>query len=230
MAGTHRPAAVSRARPPARSRARVLDLLRRSPQGLGVREVAERLDLHENSVRFHLDRLVGDGLVEARPRAALGRGRPRLVYTAPARPDLGPERRRYRELAGLLADLVAARPDGVRSAADLGRTWGTALARNGPAHAPSAPAAVDELVEVLDEVGFAPEAQGPPDRPRILLRHCPFLEVAEDHPEIVCSIHRGLMDGVLAELGNPVGVERLVPFADPAGCVAHLGAAPTGAG
>jgi predicted ArsR family transcriptional regulator len=66
-----------------------------------------------------------------------------------------------------------------------------------------------------------------PDR-QILLNHCPFRETAQDHPDIVCSIHLGLMQGLLAELDAPVGVKRLDPFVTPRLCVAHLTAARPG--
>jgi predicted ArsR family transcriptional regulator len=56
------------------------------------------------------------------------------------------------------------------------------------------------------------------------LRHCPFLELAEVRAQVVCPIHLGLMQGAMAAWDAPVTVDRLVPFAEPDLCVAHLGA------
>jgi len=61
---------------------------------------------------------------------------------------------------------------------------------------------------------------GSPDR--IRLRHCPFLELAEPHRDLVCPIHLGLMQGALSELRAPVTVTALIPFAETTACLAHL--------
>ena len=207
------------------SRRRILDRLRRSAGGQGVEELADQVGLHVNTVRFHLDRLIGEGLVHRGATTRATRGRPRLVYTATPGPDLGRGDRDYRLLAemvtGLLADAV---PDPEARARALGRGWGSGLARppEGGGRA-TEEEGLAELVRVLDDVGFAPEASAAEDGIRVLLRHCPFLEVAEAHPRIVCSLHLGLIEGVLAKVRSPVSSEQLVPFAEPAGCVSRLG-------
>ena len=48
--------------PLGRSRADVLDMLRAADGPLGVREVAQRMGLHPNTARFHLEALVEAGL------------------------------------------------------------------------------------------------------------------------------------------------------------------------
>jgi predicted ArsR family transcriptional regulator len=82
----------------------------------------------------------------------------------------------YRLLAGILTDYVAREPDAAGIAAQLGRSTSPALvASSGQHRAPSKTRAVTELVELLAELGFAPEpAEGPRTR-EIRLRHCPFL-------------------------------------------------------
>ena len=64
------------------------------------------------------------------------------------------------------------------------------------------------------------------DCDRIRLRHCPFLELAEPHRDLVCPVHLGLMQGALAELRAPVTVSALIPFAETTACLAHLAPAP----
>ena len=56
----------------------------------------------------------------------------------------------------------------------------------------------------------------------IRLRHCPFLELAEEYGDLVCRIHLGLMQGALAELRAPVTAAVLEPFAEPGACLARL--------
>ncbi|WP_330342044.1 helix-turn-helix domain-containing protein [Streptomyces sp. NBC_00557] len=61
------------------SRTRVLDVLRAAPDGAGVRDIAEQTGLHPNTVRFHLDALVKEGLAESRTEGRGRPGRPRPV-------------------------------------------------------------------------------------------------------------------------------------------------------
>jgi predicted ArsR family transcriptional regulator len=59
-------------------------------------------------------------------------------------------------------------------------------------------------------------------RYRLCLRQCPFREVAQQHQDVVCALHLGLMQGALAQMRAPVTADRLEPFAEPGLCVAHL--------
>jgi len=77
------------------------------------------------------------------------------------------------------------------------------------------------LVDLLDELDFAPDTPVVDDSV-IRLRHCPFLELAQEHREIVCSIHLGLMQGALQEWGSDLAVERLEAFVEPDLCLAHI--------
>jgi predicted ArsR family transcriptional regulator len=81
--------------------------------------------------------------------------------------------------------------------------------------------AVARLVAMLEDLDFAPDpADDPPEW--IRLRHCPFLELARPHRDLVCPVHLGLMQGALSELAAPITVDRLEPFAEPTACLAHL--------
>jgi predicted ArsR family transcriptional regulator len=77
---------------------------------------------------------------------------------------------------------------------------------------------------MLDGLDFAPEpvADGNGSADRIRLRHCPFLELVEPHRDLVCPLHLGLMQGALDELGAPVTVTGLEPFAEATACLAYL--------
>ena len=227
MAGADHPPGLTDAGPGEHARRRLLEELRRAPAGLGVQELADRVGLHVNTVRFHLDRLLAAGQVNRTAEPRDRPGRPRLTFTAAPGPQLHGGRRDYRLLAEMLTGLVAELgPDAVPRAAAVGRRWGASLARTSASGRPlGATASRRELLRVLDEVGFAPELTAASDGPRVLLRHCPFLEAAQAHPDVVCSMHRGLMDGTLAAVGAPIATDRLVPFAEPGGCVAHLVAA-----
>ncbi|MEU5080941.1 MULTISPECIES: helix-turn-helix transcriptional regulator [Streptomyces] len=209
----------------------LLDVLRAAPAPLGVAEAAERMGLHPNTVRFHLDALVADGLVERRTEDPSGPGRPRTVYTARPGMDRGGPRD-YRLLARmLLSRWTVADPAGARAEArETGRTWGRYLADPpAPDETPTPERSTARLLALLDGLGFAPRAEGAgePGRPpeRIRLRHCPFLELAEEQGGLVCSLHLGLIQGALARMEAPLTATALEPFAEPDSCVAHLAGA-----
>jgi predicted ArsR family transcriptional regulator len=195
-------------------RVRILTELASSPDGLDAAELGRRVGLHANTVRWHLGILVDAGVAGSRPEPRETPGRPRILYrigdgAEPVRHD------EYRLLATILAELVADEP---ARCEDAGRRWGHALAR-GRSHE----RAVDAVVALLDEQGFEPEAEDS----AIAMHHCPFHDLAESSPDVVCAVHRGLIDGALAELGSSLSVSELDIFPRPGVCLAHLAPRPS---
>ena len=223
--------------PLGRSRGRVLELLREAAAPLGVQEVAERCGLHPNTARFHLDALVAAGLAirdrGPRPNPGVGRsgrpgrpGRPAIGYRAAGGdgPGAPAGERRYRLLAEMLASMIAGLlPDPAASAEQAGREWGGYLAEQPPPYRPpTAARALGDLTALLDDMGFDPEVTAQGAAPRILLRECPFREVAGRHQAVVCSLHLGVIRGALARMRAPLTAGRLEPFASPGLCLVHL--------
>jgi predicted ArsR family transcriptional regulator len=205
------------------SRAQVLALLRAANGPLGVQQVAARAKLHANTARFHLDGLVAAELAERRVEERRRPGRPRMVYQASSA-DTSPGERSYRLLATMLTTLIASElPRPQEAAVAAGQEWGRYLAkRPAPIERIDAADGIRRLTAVLADVGFAPGSVDNQDRPVIPLRHCPFREIAQQHRDVVCSLHLGLMQGVLAEVRAPVVAPRLEPFVEPSLCLAHL--------
>jgi predicted ArsR family transcriptional regulator len=201
------------------SRAQILaELAEDGP--LDARDLAQRVGLHVSTVRVHLGALSEADLVSAETLPPVGRGRPRLLYRARAvEPEQG---RRYRLLAEILTALVARfGPDATVQLEEIGEAWGHYLVDSPPPFtALPDDDAVARLLALLDEVGFQPELET--KRRRILMRPCPFLELARRHQEVVCPIHLGLMRGALAELGAERTATTLEPLILPDLCVAQL--------
>jgi predicted ArsR family transcriptional regulator len=210
--------------PLGRSRADVLDMLRAAKGPLGVREVAQRMGLHPNTARFHLEALAEAGLAVRETEDRETPGRPRIGYRAVADGPGG--RRRYRLLAEMLTSLIAGTmPEPARAAEAAGREWGAYLTEQPPPYQRlSAAEAVAKLMTTMEELGFAPRTESGADsgQYRLCLRQCPFREVAEHHQDVICSLHLGLMRGALARMRAPVTAERLDPFVEPSLCVARL--------
>ncbi len=220
------PRGVRGTRQAAGRRDQVLEVLRQAPGPLTISEIADRLAVHPNTVRFHLETLIEHGQVEKVASVRGSQGRPPQLFRSVRGMDpAGP--REYRMLAEVLADSLADDPQGHRRAIQAGRSWGrrhsTAVAVGG--------GSVDRLLALLDEYGFAPERTAPPTPPgrapgsppgEIRLRNCPFLELAVDRPQVICTVHLGLMQGALEGWGSSVSVERLDAVAEPDACVARL--------
>jgi predicted ArsR family transcriptional regulator len=58
------------------------------------------------------------------------------------------------------------------------------------------------LTGALDELGFDPATASDGDLATIAFTHCPYRELAEAHPELVCHLHRGLVEGFVEERGG----------------------------
>jgi predicted ArsR family transcriptional regulator len=201
-------------------RENVLAALRGATSPMTIAAIADQLGVHPNTVRFHLDTLVGDGRVERVEPDRRRPGRPPLLYRAVRGMDPGGPRR-YRVLAEILAlNLAGDRNTGAK-AIEAGRAWAKRVSHT-TGKAPGARASIDRLVRLLDELGFAPQRRTADGEIQVGLRHCPFLELAEEHSSVVCPIHLGLMQGALEEWDAPLTVDRLEPFVEPDLCLAHV--------
>ena len=217
------PLASEESLPLGRSRANVLDMLRAADQPLGVREVAQRTGLHQNTARFHLEGLVEAGLAVRETEDRDTPGRPRVGYRATTGASGG--RRRYRLLSAMLASLIAGTmPEPGAAAEGAGREWGEYLTEQPPPYQRlDAAEAVARLAVTLDGLGFAPEAVSDDGgRYRLNLRQCPFREVAQQHGNVICALHLGLMRGALGKMRAPVTADRLEPFVESSLCVASF--------
>lgn len=187
------------------SRHEVVDMLRASGDALDAATVAGRLGVHVTTARFHLERLVAAGLARRGAGIERRRGRPRVLYTAaePA-PDEDPRE----QLIHVLAATVAAQDGSGTESVRAGRRW----ARSIP---PLADDPVSGLVGGLDRLGFDPETVGG----QIRLHACPFRDAARDQSQVICSVHRGLIEQLL----EPTGIRaRLLPFVEPELCLVAL--------
>lgn len=197
----------------------VLRTLKAAHSPMSIVSIADALDVHPNTVRFHLDTLVSMGRAERVAADRKGPGRPALMFRATRRMDPG-GLRHYRLLAEIFVSGLAGDHDAAAKALAAGRDWGLQLQRSVPTTAgvPDAEESIDQLVDLLDELGFAPERRDE----QVELRHCPFLEVAQKQPAVVCLTHLGLMRGALETWQAPITVDRLEAFVEPDVCLAHL--------
>jgi len=160
-------------------------------------EAAAATGTKRATATFHLERLVCDGLLEARfarvsGRSGPGAGRTAKLYARARRQfavSLPP--RRY-EIAGevLAAALECAQHQATPVEAAVEAAAGQAgrqLAATGT-----------DLAELLSRYGYEPR-QGPGGS--VHLANCPFHELAARHAGLVCKLNLHLLRGLIAELG-----------------------------
>jgi predicted ArsR family transcriptional regulator len=201
------------------TRFRLYRYLRLSGRPVSVRELAARLSLHPNTLRPHLRRLEEVGLVTSEVRRGSTVGRPQTLYSVAEREE--PEGSDYRLLAEILAGLLSGSRAAER-ARELAREWGEYLVvQGGPKPGTRLPARrnLAILQEAMARAGFEPRFhRRTPTTVEVSLRVCPFRDLVEDHRELVCAVHRGLIEGMLGGLKPPLTLASFEPLVERGVC------------
>lgn len=202
------------------TRFRLYRYLGLSGRPVSVRELSARLSLHPNTLRPHLRRLEEVGLVAAEIRRGATVGRPQTLYSVVDREPSDSDRD-YRLLAEILAGLLGGKRSRAR-AETIATEWGGYLVvQDAPKPGARTPSRrnLAILQEAMANAGFDPRFRR---RERgcveITLRDCPFRELLDDHRELVCAVHRGLLRGMLAALRPPLPMVDFSPLAERAVC------------
>jgi predicted ArsR family transcriptional regulator len=175
--------------------------LARSARPLTTAEIAETLQLHPNTVRPHLDRMREVGLLDVDVDGRGAPGRPQHRYSlSHGAPSLGLEPPVMPAIASMvlrMAERAGATPD---DAAEVGHTEG----RHRAQRYAEAPSTLEALVTELDRWGFDPVVADGSDDDSVVVAfaHCPFQRLAESQPQLVCGLHRGLVSGFVAGMGD----------------------------
>jgi predicted ArsR family transcriptional regulator len=200
------------------TRFRLYRHLRLVGRPVSVREMSGRLSLHPNTLRPHLRRLEEAGLVAHQVRKTPGVGRPQTLYRSVE--PVGEEGRDFRLLAEMLCGLLHTKRD-IERATQLAREWGAYLVtQGGPKPGVRLPARQNlaALQEAMDRAGFEPRFRRDRGAVEVTLRDCPFRDLADDYRDLVCSLHRGLVEGMLGGLKPGMGVREFRPFAERGVC------------
>src|SRR5215469_11777582 len=213
-------------------RAQLYDFVAGSREPVGRDEAAAAVGIGRAIAVYHLDKLVESGLLAAsyrRPpgRSGPGAGRPAKRYARSEREfTVSVPPREYELAAHLLAQAVAADEGGASRAAlrDAARRFGESAgaghraaagepARAGDAGRGRGDAARDRgdperLAAALRAHGFEP---WPGADGTVVLRNCPFHQLAARHRDIVCGMNLALIEGLVTGLR----AEGMRPELDP---------------
>lgn len=186
-------------------------------------QAAEAVGLERGTAAHHLDRLAAEGLLEVDYRRLSGRrgpgaGRPAKLYRrAPGELSVSVPPRDY-GLAGRLLARAADRArtdsvDIVRALDDAARDEGRRLADEIDARSPgpdggSVASRRGLVLDLLDRHGFEPRSDGDGG---VVLRNCPFHQLAQQHRELICGMNHCLLDAAIERVGETGFVARLDP-------------------
>src|SRR4029453_984977 len=187
---------------------------------VGRDDVGAALGMVRSTAAFHLDRLAKEGLLTVsyrRPggRSGPGSGRPSKFYALAAEEIAVSLPVRHYDLAGDL--LAAAIEDSAQNgrpvaesvqlvAAAAGREIGSAL---------GVPHAGGGLTELLERYGYAPDTA---EDGTIVLRNCPFHQLARKHTDTVCGLNLALLASI-AEASDDDGYHAVLDPAPGRCCV-----------
>jgi len=190
------------------------------PAAVNRDQAAEAVGVARHTAKFHLDKLVEDGLLEvdfARPpgRGGPGAGRPAKLYRRSSRQFAVSIPERHYDLAGrLLAQAITdAQRDRVpvaealaRAARDAGRALGDE-ARRRAGKRPSRSKMLAAAAGVLRDCGYEPRAEGT----QLTLANCPFHSLAQEYTDLVCGMNLEFIEGLVGEISGSALAATLDP-------------------
>jgi len=195
------------------------------PGAVSRNQAAEGVEIPPHTAKFHLDKLVDEGLLITEFRRLTGRTGPgagrtaKLYRRSRAEVTVSIPSRRY-DLAGqVLADAVERALDGTPMAEAVLEASDNAARIVTTATATTATTDLGRVAEVLDAFGYEPRLE---DDPESVLRlgNCPYDRLAADHRTLICPMNAEFVAGVVRHLGcSGTQVESVDPGA---GCCVRV--------
>ncbi len=170
-----------------------------------IQHLAKRFKIHPNAIRQHLNKLEEAGLISSESLKSTGSGRPQRVYKVKG-PIHGIELlpRDYKLLCEMLLAFLASSKVSIEEIKAFGRQWGERLVQGkiGKTNVQHHP---DEIAQLLMSQfsgwGFEPKLISIKDQHiDIRLNNCIFREVVQFHPDLVCPLLHGVLEGMLSPL------------------------------
>lgn len=193
-------------------------------QGVTAAQVAEQFGVHPNVARHHLDKLSAGGYLEVVVERAegAGAGRPSKHYRVPAdaKTDAMDVPVKSDDLVLSLlgrALRLLPREEAEAMAEEVGQEYGRAMAQGMTgadlaAGQRSLRSAMQAVADALTAHGFAAHADQRNNQLRIINNHCPFGDVAIEHP-VICAVDRGMVKGMLSALHGAADVSTVQSLA-----------------
>jgi predicted ArsR family transcriptional regulator len=193
-------------------RERILEYVR-THRGVTVTELSKAFQMTPANARHHLSKLAQEGLLQAfEHRPGSGRGRPAHIYTL-SEESLGDN---FDLLAGIMLDQFAHQFSAEQFDSWLHAIAGQ-LARKMSAKGEQAAGVAGagenltrrlyRAIETFNQHHYQARWEARPDAPRLVLGHCPFIAIVDEHPEL-CKL-----DAYLIENYTSMPVEQTAKLA-----------------
>jgi predicted ArsR family transcriptional regulator len=196
-------------------RRQVYDYVAAQDEPVGREQTAAGTGLPTHTARFHLERLVEEGLLDTEYRRLSGRtgpgaGRPAKLYCrAAVEISASVPPRNYDLVGSVLAAAVASSLAGAPldealhdEARRRGHQAGSAFTGNGDG--------LERIRGLMQCEGFEPTVEGA----ELTLRNCPFDALAKEQTALVCGVNLSYVGGALEGLGCHGLRARLQPEQD----------------
>lgn len=175
----------------------------RQADAVSREQAAVAVDVATHTAKFHLEKLVDEGLLAVEFRRLSGRtgpgaGRPSKLYRRSSREiAVSLPERHYDLLGRILAEAVE---QSITTKVGVGEAAADAARRAGRVAGESGSRRGGELgrtAATLEQRGYEPRVE---DK-QLLLENCPFDRLAQDHTELVCGLNLEYVGGVIEGLG-----------------------------
>lgn len=199
-------------------RRELYDYVASQHDAVGRKQASEAIGTPQHTAKFHLDRLVEEGLLTVEYRRLTGKtgpgaGRPSKLYRrSETQIEVSLPGRQYDLMGGILAAAIEHNdtPEMQRALDTVAHAAGVGV---GEAHRtatpePQAPALV-EIADALAHEDFEPVVEST----QVRLRNCPFDHLAKDHTQLVCGVNQNFVQGVVDGLGCGCAHASLEPEA-----------------
>lgn len=173
------------------------------PGSVSRDQAAEGVDVPRHTAKFHLDKLVDEGLLITEFRRLTGRsgpgaGRPAKLYRR-VRNEISVSlpRRRYDFASQVLADAVERALVGTpiqQALTDAVREGARAVTEGWPR---AGGTELEQVEALLSRLGYEPRV----DAGAIKVRNCPYQQISAEHPALVCPMNREFVEAAAHELG-----------------------------
>ncbi len=199
-----------------RTRRAVYEFVSASDGWVGRDQVAEGVAVERATAAHHLDRLEDAGLLQVEFRrlshkSGPGAGRPAKLYRRSARQvDVSLPPRDYEFAAQLLAGAIESAQDSVNDEGPTAAVERTARAEGerlaadmqkslDGGHRPGSGERLRVALDVLADRGYEPRRT---DEDTVVLRNCPFHNLAQRYTELVCTMNLQLLDSAVGQFGG----------------------------
>ena len=181
------------------------------PGAVSRDQAAAGLDIPRHTAKFHLDKLVDEGLLAPEFKRLSGRtgpgaGRPAKLYRRVRKEvNVTLPRRRY-DLAGhVLADTLGRIQNGTPLAQAIADAADNAAQIVIDSWPPTESSDLERMTGVLARLGYEPRPENSTadstGGEHVRLSNCPFQQLSDDHTDVICPINRQFVDAVGRHLG-----------------------------